>query len=116
MFPLYEQYSNFPFSPEKSDRDTEPDNVLSIFAMIESCTKPFPPINGELIGNDHVGGFIHFQCRPDFALVGAERALCQRNGRWSEETPKCKREIFIICLLFLKRTKFCGFCNLRIFF
>eukprot|EP00111_Clytia_hemisphaerica_P018354 TCONS_00054268-protein len=79
-----------PYCQKKKDEDTEPDNVASVFNLVEYCSRLFPPIDGEVMGSNQVGSFMEFRCHDGYTMVGANKTLCLRNGQWSKITPKCK--------------------------
>ena len=37
-----------------------------------------------------VGDELSFECSPGYALIGPKNRICQSNGKWSEEAPKCQ--------------------------
>ncbi|XP_066265898.1 P-selectin-like [Branchiostoma lanceolatum] len=53
------------------------------------CPPLRAPANGEKTGNNFYRNAIEFTCDVGFDLVGASRAECQADGRWSDNVPIC---------------------------
>ncbi|XP_063877551.1 sushi, von Willebrand factor type A, EGF and pentraxin domain-containing protein 1-like isoform X4 [Scylla paramamosain] len=55
-----------------------------------SCGFPGHLINGYVEGRSYkYGDTIVFTCNPGFMLKGEDRSICQADGKWSNELPKC---------------------------
>ncbi|CAL4084147.1 unnamed protein product, partial [Meganyctiphanes norvegica] len=55
------------------------------------CPSPTPPVNGMLKGPDvyHAGDMVQITCRNNFMMDGQPYIVCQQDGTWSGEMPKC---------------------------
>ncbi|XP_019850306.1 PREDICTED: sushi, von Willebrand factor type A, EGF and pentraxin domain-containing protein 1-like isoform X2 [Amphimedon queenslandica] len=57
-----------------------------------SCVKLSNPANGNVQQTGTVlGSRATYSCNKGFVLVGIEKRVCSRNGKWSGEAPICKR-------------------------
>ena len=53
-------------------------------------------MNGSKTGNNfNVSETISFGCDDGFFLDGATNITCDTDGKWTDETPTCKVEIFV---------------------
>ncbi|KAK3090083.1 hypothetical protein FSP39_009008 [Pinctada imbricata] len=58
-----------------------------------SCGAPSRISNGFYIGRDYTfGNTVTYACDAGFNLVGESDSLCQANGRWSVQRPRCRRK------------------------
>ena len=57
-----------------------------------SCVKLSNPANGRVRQTGTVlGSRATYSCNKGFVLVGIEKRVCSRNGKWSGKAPICKR-------------------------
>ena len=53
-------------------------------------------MNGSKTGNNfNVSETVSFGCDDGFFLDGATNITCDTDGKWTDETPTCKGEIFV---------------------
>ncbi|XP_037777143.1 complement receptor type 2-like isoform X1 [Penaeus monodon] len=57
----------------------------------DNCIPPAAPANGTVTGDGpfHAGDMVVIKCNPNFMLEGQSLIVCQEDGTWSEEIPKC---------------------------
>uniref|UniRef100_A0A8C3XKT7 Fibulin 7 n=1 Tax=Chelydra serpentina TaxID=8475 RepID=A0A8C3XKT7_CHESE len=56
-----------------------------------SCPALDAPMDGRRFGTKYfVDHEIHFTCEPGFQLTGSSTRVCQANGSWTGEAPRCK--------------------------
>ncbi|XP_028925819.1 fibulin-7 [Ornithorhynchus anatinus] len=56
-----------------------------------SCPALEAPPDGRKFGSKYtVDHEVHFACNPGFQLIGPSSRLCQENGSWSGEGPRCQ--------------------------
>ncbi|KAM8809301.1 fibulin-7 [Eudromia elegans] len=56
-----------------------------------SCPDLQAPVDGQKFGTKYlVDHEIHFTCNPGFELLGSSMRMCQANGSWTGEEPRCK--------------------------
>ncbi|XP_042893956.1 complement receptor type 2-like [Penaeus japonicus] len=57
----------------------------------DNCIPPAAPANGTVTGEGpfHAGDMVVIKCNPNFMLEGQSLIVCQEDGTWSEEIPKC---------------------------
>ena len=54
------------------------------------CGDPGRPKNGRsLYASQHEHAIVTHSCDPGHVLVGAGRRVCQQNGMWTPNLPKC---------------------------
>ena len=46
------------------------------------------------------GSSVSFSCNSGYGLVGSTQRLCEQNGIWSGQQPRCVREYQLSCLRF----------------
>lgn len=63
------------------------------------CKSPLPPKNGRVEGNGpfHAGDMVQISCQPNYMMEGHPMIVCQQDGEWSGEVPKCKC-LFLLAL------------------
>lgn len=57
------------------------------------CGTPENISNGNVMlpsNATYYGGLALYTCNANFELDGVSRRLCQENGTWSSDAPKCK--------------------------
>ncbi|KAG7173717.1 Locomotion-related protein Hikaru genki-like 2 [Homarus americanus] len=57
----------------------------------DKCISPAPPLNGILTdeGPFHAGDVVEVKCSPNYMMEGQPLIVCQEDGQWSDEVPKC---------------------------
>ncbi|XP_071532550.1 LOW QUALITY PROTEIN: sushi, von Willebrand factor type A, EGF and pentraxin domain-containing protein 1-like [Panulirus ornatus] len=57
----------------------------------DKCTPPAPPLNGMMTGEGpfHAGDVVEVKCSPNYMMEGQPFVVCQEDGQWSDEVPKC---------------------------
>ncbi|XP_039387441.1 fibulin-7 isoform X5 [Mauremys reevesii] len=56
-----------------------------------SCPALDAPVDGRRFGTKYfVDHEVHFTCEPGFQLTGSSTRVCQANGSWTGEAPRCK--------------------------
>ncbi|XP_066943300.1 sushi, von Willebrand factor type A, EGF and pentraxin domain-containing protein 1-like isoform X2 [Macrobrachium rosenbergii] len=55
------------------------------------CAPPIPPENGMLSGKGpyHSGDVVEVKCNSNYMMEGQPMMVCQEDGQWSDEVPKC---------------------------
>lgn len=69
--------------------------VLYILPTAIDCRAPDPADpNGSLRYRraTTLGQEVIYSCNDGYVLVGEETAICQSNGKWSNEAPVCQRK------------------------
>lgn len=59
----------------------------------DKCVPPEPPENGVLTGEGgpyHPGDVVEVSCVHNYMMEGQSLMVCQEDGKWSNEVPKCK--------------------------
>lgn len=60
------------------------------------CSSPDTIPNGNIFGNDYsFGHSVLYSCKVGYIIVGDSIRICQPDGIWSGQTPKCERKFFI---------------------
>ncbi|KAH8034224.1 hypothetical protein HPB51_021894 [Rhipicephalus microplus] len=56
------------------------------------CRSPLPPAHGRVLygGRQYPGDSVHYTCNAGYVLIGESVSVCQANGTWSNNLPKCK--------------------------
>ncbi|MCL4136014.1 UNVERIFIED_CONTAM: hypothetical protein GTU68_063100, partial [Idotea baltica] len=59
------------------------------------CGRLAPIIKGELAfdsqeAHTHLDAQVHYKCMPNYRLIGEELRVCQKNGVWSGDSPRCE--------------------------
>ncbi|XP_021247175.1 fibulin-7 isoform X3 [Numida meleagris] len=55
-----------------------------------SCPAPQAPAGGRMFGTKYlVEHEVHFACEPGFELQGSSTRICQADGSWSGQEPRC---------------------------
>lgn len=57
-----------------------------------NCRNLTDPTGGSVDFNPRVGEEARYSCNPGLVLVGEETRLCQANGKWSGEEPRCSSQ------------------------
>ncbi|XP_069936040.1 sushi, von Willebrand factor type A, EGF and pentraxin domain-containing protein 1 isoform X3 [Cherax quadricarinatus] len=57
----------------------------------DKCVPPAPPLNGIVSGEGpfHAGDVVDVKCSPNYMMEGQPLIVCQEDGQWSDEVPKC---------------------------
>ena len=88
--------------------------ICVVYLTVITCEEPFIPRNGRLRRSResyYIGISITFECEEGYALEGSAPAVCQKDtglshlgtgGKWSVESPVCKREYSLVHILNLK--------------
>ena len=59
------------------------------------CGNPGRPKNGRsLYASQHERAIVTHTCDPGHTLVGAGHRVCQQNGMWAPNLPKCLRKLY----------------------
>ncbi|XP_050719319.1 uncharacterized protein LOC127000000 isoform X1 [Eriocheir sinensis] len=60
---------------------------------MDKCVPPAPPENGIMTGESkppyHAGDVVEVKCDSNYMLEGKQLLVCQEDGQWSAEVPKC---------------------------
>ena len=61
------------------------------------CQSPRLPDNGVVTGDGpfSAGDMVQITCRPNHMLEGQPFIVCQQDGEWSDDVPKCKSDQFM---------------------
>ncbi|XP_045179448.2 uncharacterized protein LOC123539043 [Mercenaria mercenaria] len=66
------------------------ENNIGFDCEIKECVLPNNPANGKILGNDvRVGRHIRCDCKDGYVPEGELTRVCQGNGTWSGNEPKC---------------------------
>lgn len=59
-------------------------------ALAASCPALHAPADGRKFGTKYlVDHEVHFACDPGFQLLGSSTRMCQANGSWTGQEPRC---------------------------
>ena len=62
----------------------------SPICQIVTCEGLDPVPDGQFLANSQTfGSRVNYECDDRYKLVGVHYRVCQENGKWSEEAPKC---------------------------
>lgn len=56
------------------------------------CIPPEPPEHSIMTGEGphHIGDVVEFKCETNYMMEGQPVIMCQEDGTWSFEVPKCE--------------------------
>uniref|UniRef100_A0A8C5X9R7 Fibulin 7 n=1 Tax=Malurus cyaneus samueli TaxID=2593467 RepID=A0A8C5X9R7_9PASS len=68
----------------------KPPNTSPFRGLAASCPALQAPADGRKFGTKYlVDHEVHFTCDPGFQLLGSSTRMCQANGSWTGQEPRC---------------------------
>lgn len=84
------EYSREIAGKEWLGRIEPPPNSSPFHGLTASCPALQAPVDGKKFGTKYlVDHEVHFACDPGFQLLGSSTRMCQANGSWTGQEPRC---------------------------
>ena len=88
--------------------------IRVVHYTVPECGNVTGPAHGSAkLNSSRAGGVVIYECEPGFEIHGVDTRTCLNTGRWSGETPSCRKGQALCLLLFRAHLSisFCIFLN-----